>query len=56
MSNYGSVSPPLKLTKAERDLLQSDRPGYGSRTKFEVALNLVNATVGAGKKKKKNRR
>lgn len=51
--NYGSIpsSPPLKthyLTKAERDLLQSDRPGYGSRTKIEVAFNLVNATVGAG--------
>ena len=51
--NYGSIpgSPPQKaiiLTKAERDLLQSDRPGYGSRTKVEVAFNLVNATVGAG--------
>lgn len=51
---YGSItppSPPLKihhLSKAERDLLQSDRPGYGSRTKWEVAFNLVNATVGAG--------
>lgn len=52
-NNYGSIpsSPPLKvqqLSKAERDLLQSDRPGYGSRTKVEVAFNLVNATVGAG--------
>lgn len=52
-TNYGSIpsSPPLKthhLTKAERDLLQSDRPGYGSRTRIEVAFNLVNATVGAG--------
>lgn len=51
--NYGSIpsSPPLKthhLTTAERDLLQSDRPGYGSRTRVEVAFNLVNATVGAG--------
>ncbi|KAL9555031.1 hypothetical protein MBANPS3_002541 [Mucor bainieri] len=51
--NYGSIpsSPPLKthhLTTAERDLLQSDRPGYGSRTRIEVAFNLVNATVGAG--------
>ncbi|KAI7873336.1 transmembrane amino acid transporter protein-domain-containing protein [Mucor mucedo] len=50
-NKYGSISPPLKayqLTTAERDLLQSDRPGYGSRTKTEVAFNLVNATVGAG--------
>ncbi|KAG2232339.1 hypothetical protein INT48_002288 [Thamnidium elegans] len=48
---YGSIQPPLKpytLTKSERDLLQADRPGYGSRTKLEVAFNLVNATVGAG--------
>lgn len=51
MSNYGSIpSPPLKsyLTQAERDLLQADRPGYGSRSKLEVSFNLVNATVGAG--------
>lgn len=50
-NKYGAISPPLKayqLTTAERDLLQSDRPGYGSRTKTEVAFNLVNATVGAG--------
>ncbi|KAI8388455.1 transmembrane amino acid transporter protein-domain-containing protein [Radiomyces spectabilis] len=50
MTFYGSV--PNKhhhlLTKAERDLLQADRPGYGSRTRLEVAFNLVNATVGAG--------
>ncbi|KAI9487390.1 MAG: transmembrane amino acid transporter protein-domain-containing protein [Benjaminiella poitrasii] len=48
MSSYGSIQKQPYLTKAERDLLQSDRPGYGSRTKLEVAFNLVNATVGAG--------
>ncbi|ORX58151.1 hypothetical protein DM01DRAFT_1318914 [Hesseltinella vesiculosa] len=54
MAQYGTiVSIPRKqkvhhLTQAERDLLQCDRPGYGSRSKFEVAFNLVNATVGAG--------
>lgn len=36
------------LSKAERDLLQSHTPGYGSRSILEVAFNLVNATVGAG--------
>lgn len=36
------------MSKAERDLLQADRPGYGDRSKVEVAFNLVNATVGAG--------
>ncbi|KAI8997506.1 transmembrane amino acid transporter protein-domain-containing protein [Pilobolus umbonatus] len=52
MSLYGSIpAVPLKspyLTTAERDLLQADRPGYGSRSRTEVAFNLVNATVGAG--------
>ncbi|KAI8075410.1 transmembrane amino acid transporter protein-domain-containing protein [Gilbertella persicaria] len=48
MSNYGSIPLKQQLSKAERDLLQSDRPGYGSHTKVAVALNLVNATVGAG--------
>ncbi|KAI9310168.1 transmembrane amino acid transporter protein-domain-containing protein [Dichotomocladium elegans] len=46
-SNYGTI-PKKHLTKAERDLLQADRPGYGNRSKVEVAFNLVNATVGAG--------
>ncbi|KAI8991257.1 transmembrane amino acid transporter protein-domain-containing protein [Mycotypha africana] len=59
-NTYGSIhsssSPPFVkshqlqhvLTNAERDLLQADRPGYGTRTKIEVGFNLVNATVGAG--------
>lgn len=55
-NNYGSISkqqqqqqvPSQSLSKAERDLLQADRPGYGDRSKVEVAFNLVNATVGAG--------
>ncbi|KAI8089900.1 transmembrane amino acid transporter protein-domain-containing protein [Halteromyces radiatus] len=51
MTQYGSISTQKKihhLTQAERDLLQSDRPGYGTRSRIEVAFNLVNATVGAG--------
>ncbi|KAI9301270.1 transmembrane amino acid transporter protein-domain-containing protein [Cunninghamella echinulata] len=62
MTLYGSINSPSlspslpispqkkihHLTKAERDLLQSDRPGYGTRSKIEVAFNLVNATIGAG--------
>ncbi|EIE81005.1 hypothetical protein G6F46_008486 [Rhizopus delemar] len=51
--HYGSIqpkSPLLKtpLTKEEKEILQADRPGYGTRNKLEVAFNLVNATVGAG--------
>lgn len=51
MTNYGSIAAQKQaqhLSQAERDLLQSDRPGYGTRSKIEVAFNLVNATVGAG--------
>lgn len=62
MKFYGSInssspptSPPIPatqkihhLTKTERELLQTDRPGYGTRSKIEVAFNLVNATIGAG--------
>lgn len=55
MSDYGSTTTTttaakqqLHLSKAERDLLQADRPGYGTRHVVEVAFNLVNATVGAG--------
>jgi sodium-coupled neutral amino acid transporter 11 len=36
------------LSKEELDLLQSTRPGYGSRSIMEVALNIVNCTVGSG--------
>lgn len=51
--HYGSIQPKstlLKtpLTKEEQEILQADRPGYGTRNKLEVAFNLVNATVGAG--------
>lgn len=55
MTVYGSTNSktliqkdPIVLTEAERDLLQSERPGYGSRSKIESAFNLVNSTVGAG--------
>ncbi|KAI8378173.1 transmembrane amino acid transporter protein-domain-containing protein [Choanephora cucurbitarum] len=51
--HYGSISagPTVKevvLSAAERDLLQSEKPGYGTRSKIECAFNLVNSTVGAG--------
>lgn len=46
---YGTVETSgRELTPEDRDILQADRPGYGSRSKLEVAFNLVNATVGAG--------
>lgn len=57
MKSYGSTPATLPqytvkrneiLSRTERDLLQVDRPGYGSHNKLEVAFNLVNATVGAG--------
>ena len=49
MTKYGSISQKQPdLSKAQRDLLQADRPGYGNRSNIEVAFNLVNATVGAG--------
>lgn len=57
MKSYGSTPAALPqytvkrneiLSRTERDLLQVDRPGYGSHNKLEVAFNLVNATVGAG--------
>ena len=52
-ANYGATEPLLQqdailLTAAERDLLQADRPGYGSHSKIDGAFNLVNSTVGAG--------
>lgn len=51
--SYGTTEPlyqqdDILLTAAERDLLQADRPGYGSRSKMDSAFNLVNSTVGAG--------
>ncbi|GAA5802316.1 hypothetical protein HPULCUR_007780 [Helicostylum pulchrum] len=53
-ASYGATTERLiqqndmLLTASERDLLQSDRLGYGSRSKIESAFNLVNSTVGAG--------
>jgi hypothetical protein len=55
-STYGAIhkkqaliqQDDMLLTSAERDLLQADRPGYGSRSKIECSFNLVNSTVGAG--------
>ncbi|KAI8979175.1 transmembrane amino acid transporter protein-domain-containing protein [Mycotypha africana] len=48
-SSQNSVAGNIdSLTKADLDLLQSERPGYGTRSKIESAFNLVNSTVGAG--------
>ncbi|KAJ2958620.1 hypothetical protein NQZ79_g5797 [Umbelopsis isabellina] len=51
---YGTTNRPSgsadsqRITESERDLLQADTPGYGHRSALKVALNLVNATLGAG--------
>lgn len=48
--SYGTINKldDTFLTESERDILQADRPGYGSRSKIECAFNLVNSIVGAG--------
>jgi amino acid permease len=43
-----SSADSQRITESERDLLQADTPGYGHRSALKVALNLVNATLGAG--------
>jgi sodium-coupled neutral amino acid transporter 11 len=43
--SYGAIT---SNTVEDFDLLQSSRPGYGTRSPFEVSLNIVNATVGSG--------
>ena len=46
-----SSQPPelyQSIARQNLDLLQSDRPGYGTRNIVEVSFNMVNATVGAG--------
>jgi energy-converting hydrogenase Eha subunit E len=45
IQSYGAIA--LDTTE-DFDLLQSSRPGYGTRSPFEVSLNIVNATVGSG--------
>ncbi|KAG2204441.1 hypothetical protein INT47_005232 [Mucor saturninus] len=44
-TEYGTI--PVEPVE-DLDLLQSSRPGYGTRSVFEVSLNIVNATVGSG--------
>jgi amino acid permease len=50
ISGYGAINPstgtPTEIE--DLDMLQSSRPGYGTRSVFEVSLNIVNATVGSG--------
>lgn len=51
--DYGSIqhysgTPRATEEVEDLDLLQSSRPGYGTRNVFEVSLNIVNATVGSG--------
>ncbi|OBZ88437.1 putative sodium-coupled neutral amino acid transporter 11 [Choanephora cucurbitarum] len=48
LAGYGSLSSPVVETIEDFDMLQSSRPGYGTRSVFEVSLNIVNATVGSG--------
>ncbi|CAO3680975.1 unnamed protein product [Umbelopsis vinacea] len=49
---YGSLEPPEGpkdvITDEERDILQTVRPGYGTRGVFSTSFNIVNATVGSG--------
>lgn len=45
--NYGTI-PADEIIIEDLDLLQSSKPGYGTRSIFEVSLNIVNATVGSG--------
>ncbi|KAG1532741.1 hypothetical protein G6F51_012963 [Rhizopus arrhizus] len=46
---YGSINNKNGLiTDDERDLLQENKPGYGTRSKTEGAFSLVNSTVGSG--------
>ncbi|CAO3639088.1 unnamed protein product [Cunninghamella echinulata] len=48
-SNIGYNNQVEEQVEAEDlDLFQSTQLGYGSRSVFEVSLNIVNATVGAG--------
>ncbi|GAA5815905.1 hypothetical protein MFLAVUS_009424 [Mucor flavus] len=44
-AGYGAIA---NETIEDLDMLQSSRPGYGTRSVFEVSLNIVNATVGSG--------
>lgn len=46
----GQVDAVQEIAAAtgDLDLLQADRPGYGTRNILEVSFNMVNATVGAG--------
>lgn len=44
-TEYGTI--PVEPIE-DLDMLQSSRPGYGTRSVFEVSLNIVNATVGSG--------
>lgn len=43
---YGTI--PTNEIIEDLDMLQSSRPGYGTRSILEVSLNIVNATVGSG--------
>lgn len=42
---YGTIANEMV---EDLDMLQSSRPGYGTRSVLEVSLNIVNATVGSG--------
>ncbi|KAI9493792.1 transmembrane amino acid transporter protein-domain-containing protein [Zychaea mexicana] len=46
--DHEALTPEVTLIKAQQDLYQAARPGYGTRNRLEISFNLVNATVGAG--------
>ncbi|KAI9281196.1 transmembrane amino acid transporter protein-domain-containing protein [Sporodiniella umbellata] len=49
-TGYGTMPPKANLENGveDNDLLQSTQPGYGTRSGWDVSLNIVNATVGSG--------
>ncbi|KAJ2961687.1 hypothetical protein NQZ79_g3046 [Umbelopsis isabellina] len=51
-TSYGSLTPPddfnASISDEERDILQTIRPGFGSRGILSTSFNIVNATVGSG--------
>ncbi|KAG0735702.1 hypothetical protein G6F16_008634 [Rhizopus arrhizus] len=45
VTGYGAIP---NVVVQDADLLQSSKPGYGTRSVLDASLNIVNATVGSG--------
>jgi sodium-coupled neutral amino acid transporter 11 len=45
VTDYGAIP---NVVVQDADLLQSSKPGYGTRSVLDASLNIVNATVGSG--------